>query len=83
VAVNGTREQYLNNMPHQYFHYLDRWLNQVQGERTASQKSWEDAEVYTRPIYSLIGKGDKVNTSLLTTAGSTPNTTVNTALAAQ
>jgi hypothetical protein len=79
VVVNGTREQHLNNMPHQYFHFLDRWLNQLESETTASQRSFDDAAIYTRPVYSLIGKGEKVDTSRLTTTGSNTGTNVNTA----
>jgi hypothetical protein len=80
TVVNGTQAQYLNNMPHQYFHFLERWVTREQGMSTASQGSFEDAAFYTRPIYGLIGRGDKVDTSRLTTTGRNVNATVETAL---
>jgi hypothetical protein len=80
TVVNGTQAKYLNNMPHQYFHFLDRWLNRLQGMSSASQGSFEDAAAYTRPIYGLLGRGDKVDTSRLTTTGRNVNANVDTAL---
>jgi hypothetical protein len=55
-------------------------IAQQQGESTASTNSFNDAAAYTRPIYDLIGMGDKVDTSKLTTVGPTPNTTVTSGL---
>jgi hypothetical protein len=47
---------------------------------TASQGSFEDAAAYTRPMYGLVGRGDKVDTSRLTTTGRNVNSNVETAL---
>jgi hypothetical protein len=80
TVVNGTQAKYLNNMPHQYFHFLERWLNRVQGMSTASQGSFDDAAAYTRPVYGLVGRGDKVDTSRLTTTGRNVSANVDTAL---
>jgi hypothetical protein len=80
TVVNGTQARDLNNMPHQYFHFLERWLTRAQGMSTASQGSFEDAAAYTRPMYGLVGRGDKVNTSRLTTTGRNVNANVETAL---
>jgi hypothetical protein len=80
TVVNGTQARDLNNMPHQYFHFLERWLTRAQGMSTASQGSFEDAATYTRPMYGLVGRGDKVNTSRLTTTGRNVNANVETAL---
>lgn len=80
AAVNGTQAKYLNNMPHQYFHFLDRWLNRVQGLSSASEGSFNDAASYTRPVYTLVGRGDKVDVSRLTATGGNVNAKVNTAL---
>lgn len=80
TAVNGTEGTNLNNMPQQYFHFLQHWFAQQQGESSASTNSFNDAAAYTRPIYDLIGMGDKVDSSKLTTVGPTPNTTVTSGL---
>lgn len=79
VAVNGTESNYLNSMPHQYFHFLQRWLNGA-AMSAASQSSWDDAKSYTRPVYMLVGMDSRINQSRLTTSGSNVNVTVTTAL---
>lgn len=79
MVVNGTQSTNLNNMPHQYFHFLQRWLA-VTGMSAASQKSFDDAAAYTRPVYVLVGMGSKVDVSRLTTSGSNVNATVSTSL---
>lgn len=79
VVVNGTNQRDLNNMPHQYFHFLTHWLN-GRGMNDASQRSFTEAAQYTRPIYTLVGKGDLVDVSRLTAVGPAPATTVNSAL---
>lgn len=78
VVVNGTQQQY-NNMPHQYFHFLGYWLG-IRGMSESSRRSYEDAALYTRPIYSLVGKGSMIDVSRLTTAGANQAATVTTAL---
>lgn len=50
------------------------WLNDM------SDQAIEDAALYTRPIYSLVGKGDMIDVSRLTTAGINQSATVTTAL---
>ena len=79
VVVNGTQSTYLNSMPHQYFHFLQRWLATT-GMSDASQRSWEDAAAYTRPVYMLVGKASRIDQSRLTTSGSNVNATVTTSL---
>ena len=69
VAVNGTQEPTLNNMPHQYFHFMTRWLIGKQGMVDASQGSFNDASVYTAPVYGLVGMAGAVSPSRLTVAG--------------
>lgn len=80
VCVNGTEALNLNNMPHQYFHFLERWLTDHQAMNTSSQGSFEDAAAYTRPVYALIGRGNQVDTSRLTTAGTNQGVKVTSAL---
>lgn len=79
IVANGTQQTFNNNMPHQYFHFLGHWLA-VKGMNDASQKSFDDAASYTRPIYTLVGKGGLVDVSRLTTAGSNQAATVNTGI---
>jgi hypothetical protein len=78
VAVNGTENATLNSMPHQYMHFMGYWLQQSQGLRLASQKAWQDAAFYTRPIYDMVGMAEAVNDSLLTVTGTSVNTNVTT-----
>ena len=79
VVANGTQSTYNNGMSHQYFHFLQRWLNGA-GMRDASQGSWEDAAAYTRPVYVMIGIGDWINKSLLIASGSNTDAKVTTSL---
>ena len=78
MVANGTQQTFNNNMPQQYFHFLGHWLA-AKGMNDASQRSFDDAAFYTRPIYTLVGKGGLVDVSRLTTAGSNQAATVNTA----
>lgn len=74
-AVNGTRREELNNMPHQYFHFLRHWLEGT-GMRDATSRAFREAAEYTRPIYDLIGRGGQVDTSELTVSGPAPDTVI-------
>ncbi|MFO1509450.1 MAG: hypothetical protein U1F31_06715 [Steroidobacteraceae bacterium] len=78
IVVNGTQQQYNNNMPHQYFHFLGHWLG-IKGMSDSSQRSYDEAALYTRPIYSLVGKSSMIEASRLTTAGTNQSATVTTA----
>ena len=64
-------------MPQQYFHWLQRWLVSVQGMGNASDGSFNDAAAYSRPIYSIVGKGNLVDVSHLTATGRSANANVN------
>jgi hypothetical protein len=44
---------------------------------TASEASFNDAAAYTRPIYTIVGKGSLVDVSKLTATGSNANANVN------
>lgn len=79
IVVNGTQAKYNNSMPHQYFHFLGHWLG-IKGMSDSSQRSYDEAALYTRPIYSLVGKGSVIDISRLTTAGANQSATVTTAL---
>lgn len=79
IVANGTNQAALNNMPHQYFHFLGHWLG-VRGMADGSQLSFNEAAAYTRPVYTLVGLGDLVDVSRLTAAGPAPAATVNTRL---
>jgi hypothetical protein len=79
IVVNGTQQQYNNNMPHQYFHFLGHWLG-TRGMSDSSQRSYDEAALYTRPIYDLVGKGSMIDISRLTTAGTNQSATVTAAL---
>jgi hypothetical protein len=77
TAVNGTGGTYLNNMPQQYFHFLESWLDSSPaGMDEASLESFEVAASYSRPVYQLIGMGNKVNSSRLIVSGPSPSTSV-------
>ena len=80
ISVNGTASATLNNMPQQYFHWLQRWLVSVQGMGNASDGSFNDAAAYSRPIYSIVGKGNLVDVSNLTATGRNANANVNAAM---
>ena len=55
----------------------DDWFDQQQGDSDASPHSFVDAAAYTRPMYTLVGLGNLVDVSKLTTVGSQPNANVN------
>ncbi|MEZ5729110.1 MAG: hypothetical protein R3E48_14585 [Burkholderiaceae bacterium] len=74
-VVNGTRGKENNNMPHQYVHFLRRWLNN-EPFGTASERSFQTAATYSRPIYGLVGLGKLVDVSRLIAQGQ--NLTVST-----
>lgn len=76
VTVNGTVGTNLNNMPHQYFHYLDKWLK-GSGSSDAANDAFAEAAVYSRPIYTLAGQGALIDVSRLPAEGSNANANVN------
>lgn len=79
IAVNGTRGSNLNNMPHQYLHFMYLWLQSppgLAGLEDASRRSFQDAAAYSRPIYSLVGMGNLIDVSEMTSSGSVPNARV-------
>lgn len=76
VTVNGTVGNNLNNMPHQYFHYLQKWLN-GSGMSDAANDAFAEAAVYSRPVYSLVGQGALIDVSRLPAEGSSANANVN------
>lgn len=76
IVANGTQNATLNSMPHQYMHFMGYWLQQTKGMQEGSQKSWEDAAFYTRPIYTVVGMGQAVDVSRLTATGTHVNANV-------
>lgn len=78
ISVIGTVGTALNNMPHQYFPYMQKWLAGT-GMADASTQSFNEAAAYSRPIYTLAGKGDLIDVSRLTAEGSNANANVNSA----
>ncbi|HEU4781616.1 MAG TPA: hypothetical protein VFS58_17180 [Steroidobacteraceae bacterium] len=76
ITVNGTVGTALNNMPHQYFHFLQKWLNGT-GMSDASNQAFNEAAAYSRPIYTLAGQGALIDVSRLPAEGSSANANVN------
>jgi hypothetical protein len=76
ISVNGTLQTYNNNMPHQYLHFLQKWLNGT-GMGDGSQQSFTDAAFYSRPVYTLVGQGALIDVSRMTAAGTNANANVN------
>jgi hypothetical protein len=42
----------------------------------ASRRAFLDAAAYSRPVYSLVGMGDLIDVSEMTSSGSSPNARV-------
>jgi len=76
ISVNGTLQTFNNNMPHQYLHFLQKWLNGT-GMGDGSQQSFADAAFYSRPVYTLVGQGALIDVSRMTAAGTNANANVN------
>jgi len=76
ISVNGTQGSNLNSMPQQYFYFLQRWLNQQQGDVDASHGSFVDSKNISEWAYDLVGMGSAVPASELTVVGNVPNANV-------
>ena len=78
ISVNGTVGNALNNMPHQYFYFLQKWLAGT-GMSDASTQSFNEAAAVSRPVYTLAGKGALIDVSRMTAEGTSANANVNSA----
>jgi len=70
-VVNGTEGDTLNYMPHQYFHFMDRWVRRKQTFEQASLGSHDDTKDATELVYQvfLANHQGRVAGSRLTVVG--------------
>ena len=61
-VVNGTLGKKNNYMPQSYFHFNSKWLAGASFEK-AVQEAYQEARVYTEPVYRFAGLGSYVTDS--------------------
>lgn len=68
-TVNSVQGNNMNNMPWQYFHFFGKWINESKSFELATRDAYNEAKLYTTPVFTLIGMANEVAKSELRSMG--------------